>query len=259
METNGKLDRVKREVAIANRMLAELGLATGVLASLGHASLRVPSDPQRFVVKGRGYAIDALARMRPEDMVVCDLDGRLVDGPPGATQCFEVKMHACIFRARPDVQSVVHVHPRFTVLMSVLGIDLVPMCQEGLRLVRRPLPVYPHVKTIQSEEEGQEVATLLGASPAILLRGHGATTTGASLAEAVTNMVWLEEQAKMNWYAYLAAGPDHPRIPDEQIEESDNRPRLTELPHFKEVLSAGRQPRPGGFWPHYAELISRDL
>ncbi|HZU15339.1 MAG TPA: class II aldolase/adducin family protein [Candidatus Dormibacteraeota bacterium] len=250
---------VKRQVAVANRVLAELGLATGVLASLGHASMRLPSEPDKFVVKGRGYAIDALARMRPEDMVVCDLDGYLVDGPPGVSQCFEVKMHSCIYRARPDVQSVVHVHPRFVVVMSVLEAPLVPMCQEGIDLVRHPLPVYPHVKTIHSEEEGQEVARLLGNHKAIILRGHGATTTGSTLAEAVMNMLFLEEQAKMNWYAYCAAGPQHPRISDALIEEIHNRPRLEELPHFQGVLTGQREVGLSGVWKHYADLVSRDL
>jgi len=87
--------------------------------------LRLPERPDRFLVKGRGYKIDALAAMKPEEMVTCDLEGNLVDGPPGATQCFEVKMHSCIYRARPDVQSVVHVHPQYTVTMSVLGAAIV--------------------------------------------------------------------------------------------------------------------------------------
>src|SRR5438270_7473981 len=86
--------------------------------------------------------------MRPEDMVVCDLDGYLVDGPPGGMQCREVKMHSCVYKARPDVMSVVHCHPRFLIVMSVLQATLVPMCQEGIQLVRNPLPVYPHVKTV---------------------------------------------------------------------------------------------------------------
>src|SRR5690349_25156687 len=111
------LDDVKYQVAVANRILAELGFATGVLASLGHASMRTPAG-DGFAVKGRGYNIDALAAMQPEDMVVCDLEGNKVDGPPGSTQCFEVKMHSCIYKTRPDVQAVVHLHPRFTVLMS---------------------------------------------------------------------------------------------------------------------------------------------
>lgn len=255
------LDDVKRQVAVANRVLAEVGIATGVLAALGHASMRVPWEPDKFVVKGRGYRIDALARMRPEDMVVCDLDGNKVDGPPEATQCFEVKMHSCIYKARPDVQSVVHAHPRFTVVMSVLQADIVPMCQEGVHLVRRPLPVYPHVKTVLSEEEGMEVATLLGSSPAILLLGHGATTTGQSLEESVMTMLWLEEQAKMNWYAYCAAGPNHPRIPDGLIDEMAGRPPVSELPHFKGLVSVAREPvgAPGGVYRYYADLVSRDL
>ena len=60
----------------------------------------------------------------------------------------------------PEIQSVVHVHPRFTVLMSMLQQPLVPMCQEGAQLVSRPIPVYPHVKTILSDEEGREVSPL---------------------------------------------------------------------------------------------------
>jgi ribulose-5-phosphate 4-epimerase/fuculose-1-phosphate aldolase len=254
-----ELDQVKHDVAVANRVLVELGLATGILASLGHASLRVPSQPDRFVVKGRGYAIDALARMRPEDMIVCDLDGYKVDGPPGATQCFEVKMHSCIYRARPDVQSIVHAHPRYVVVLSVLQQPIVPMCQEGIDLVRRPLPLYPHVKTILSEEEGREVAGALGDAPAILLQGHGATTTGDSLAESVLNMAWLEEQAKMNWYAYCAAGKDYPRIPEAQIAEMENRPKMTELDHLKTATGTDKSVRLTGTWAHYTDLASRGL
>jgi ribulose-5-phosphate 4-epimerase/fuculose-1-phosphate aldolase len=247
---------VKEQVATANRVLAETGLAAGVLAANGHASLRVPEAPDRFVVKGRGYAMDALARMRPQDMVVCDLDGFLVEGPPGGTQCFEVKMHSCIYRTYPEVQSIVHVHPRYVVVMSVLGVPLVPMCQEGIQLVRQPLPVYPHVKTIQSDEEGMEVADLLGDSKAVILQGHGATTTGASLEEAVMNMLQLEEQAKMNWYACCAAGLEHARIPDANIQEMTDRTPLRELPHFRDVMRQG-QPRISGVWALYTDLVSQ--
>lgn len=256
-----ELDEVKRQVALANRILAEVGLATGVLASLGHASLRVPSEPEQFVVKGRGYSVDALATMRPEDMVVCDIEGNYVSGPPGTSQCYEVKMHSCIYKTHPEVQSVVHVHPRYVVVLSVLGVTLVPMCIEGIQLVRRPLPVYPHIKTIQSDDEGMEVARLLGNSKAIILQGHGAATVGATLRESVVNMLQLEEQAKMNWYAYCAAGPTHPHIPDHLIDEITNRPLVSELPHFEEVLRGRRPGSPGteGVWSYYADLVSRDL
>ena len=253
-----ELEEIKRQVAQANRVLADVGLASGVTAALGHASMRVPSQPDCFVVKGRQYALDALAVMRPEDMVVCDTMGFLVDGPPGITQCSEVKIHSCIYKIRPDVQSVVHVHPRFNVLLSVLGIPLVPMCQEGVHLVRQSLPVYPHVKTIQSDAEGMEVAQLLGDGSAIILQGHGVVTTGPDLAQAVTAMLQLEEQAQMNYYAYCAMGREHPRIPAELIDEMTDRPPLHTLPHFEPVLQ-GRAPQRDGIWNYRISRVSRQL
>jgi ribulose-5-phosphate 4-epimerase/fuculose-1-phosphate aldolase len=156
------------------------------------------------------------------------------------------------------VQSIVHVHARFVVVMSVLEVPLVPMCQEGIQLLRRPLPVYPHVKTIQTDEEGTEVAQLLGDSKAMILQGHGSITAGASLDEAVLASLQLEEQAKMNWYACCAAGVDHKRIGDDRIAEMSGRTPLRELPHFAPVMQAG-SPRLGGVYAHYSDLVAHDI
>ena len=241
------LEDVKREVATANRVLANLGLATGVTAALGHASMRVPSEPNHFFVKGREYEFDALAIMEPDDMVLCDTEGFLIAGRAGLTQCSEVKIHACIYKTHPQVQAVVHVHPRYTILMSVLTGSLKPMRQEGAQLVRHALPVYPHVKTIQSDAEGMEVANVLGDSHAMLLRGHGAVTTGSSLSEAVMGMAQLEEQAQLNYFAYCAQGKDHTYLSDDLLDEMLNRTPLYEQPHFKDVLK-GRPPQRDGIW-----------
>lgn len=249
---------VKHQVAVANRILAEVGFSSGVLASLGHISMRVPEDPEKFVVKGRGYKLDALPKMRPEDMIVCDLDGYVVEAPPGGMQCFEVKMHSCVFKMYPEVQSVVHVHPRFTVLMSVLQSRLLPMCNEGARLVRKPLPVYRHNKIVQTDAEGTEVSKLLSDSKAVLLLGHGATTVGASMEEAFMNMYQLEEQARMNWYAYCAAGPDHPGIPEELLAEPPAS--RADLDHFKESETVlGHGPRVGGVWAYLTDLVEKRM
>ena len=253
-------DRINYDVAVANRVLAEMGLATGPLASLGHASMRVPSAPDTFVVKGRGYEIDALAAVVPEQMVLCDAEGNLLDGPPGSSQCYEVKLHSAIYRSRPDVSSVVHVHPRYAVVMSVLGAVLKPMCREGMELVRSPLPVFPHNRLILTEEDGVAVAHSLGGSAvALLLKGHGAITTGRSLGQAVMNMAHLEEQAKMNWYAYCAAGPGYPAVPDELLAESFGQPPPTALPHFGHVAAEGTASAISGAYTYYASMVSRGL
>lgn len=252
---SSELDDVKREVAAANRVLANLGLASGVTAALGHASMRVPSQPHHFFVKGREYDFDALAIMEPDDMVMCDTDGFLVAARAGLTQCSEVKIHGCIYKLRPDVNAVVHVHPRYTILMSVLTGTLKPMRQEGAQLLRRPLPIYPHVKTIQSDDEGMEVASLLGSESAMLLRGHGAVTAGPSLSEAVMGMAHLEEQAQMNYLAYCAE-VNYPYLRDDVLDEMLNRTPLHEQPHFKDVLK-GREPQRDGTWNFQKRAATR--
>ncbi|HEV8724943.1 MAG TPA: class II aldolase/adducin family protein [Candidatus Binatia bacterium] len=254
---NSDFEDIKREVAAANRVLANLGLAAGVTAALGHASMRVPSEPNHFFVKGREYEFDALAIMEPDDMVMCDTDGFLIAGRAGLTQCSEVKIHACIYKMHPRVQAIVHVHPRYTILMSVLTGSLKPMRQEGAQLVRDPLPIYPHVKTIQSDAEGTEVATLLGDSPVILLRGHGAVTTGSNLSEAVMGMVQLEEQAQLNYLAYCAEGKDYTHLTHDLLDEMVNRTPLYEQPHFKDVLK-GRAAQRDGIWNYQKRAATRD-
>jgi len=253
---NSNLEDVKGEVAAANRVLANLGLAVGVTAALGHASMRVPSEPNHFFVKGREYKFDALAIMEPDDMVMCDTEGFLVAGRAGLTQCSEVKIHACIYKTHPQVQAIVHVHPRYTTLMSILTGSLKPMCQEGAQLVRRPLPMYRHMKTIQSDAEGMEVAKLLGDSRAMLLLGHGAVTTGKSLSEAVMGMAQLEEQARMNYLAYCAQGKDYTYLPDDLVDEMSNRTPLYEQPHFKDVLK-GREAQRDGIWNYQKRAASK--
>ncbi len=250
---------VKRQVAIANRILAEVGLSNGVTASLGHISMRVPENPNHFIVKGRGYEIDALPRMVPEDMIVCDLEGFRVEARPGAMQCFEVKIHSCILRDHPEIMSVCHVHPRHTVLMSTLQKRLLPMCNEGAATVRNPLPVWNKSRLVQMEEDGAGISKLLGDARAILLRGHGAVTAGVSMEQTFMTMYNLEEQARMNWQALCAVGPDYQGIPDELLDETN--PARTELAHFKdsETVIGNSAPRVGGVWGHYTKLIADQL
>ena len=253
------LEDAKHQVAVANRALAEVGLASGPLASKGHISMRLPEDPSRFVVKGRGYDEDALGLMRPEDMVVCDLDGFRVDGPPGITPPQEVKIHSCILRTYPNVQSVVHVHPRFVVLMTLLPATILPVCHEGPQVVRKPPPLYRHYKIIQSDEEGMAVANLLGDNRAVLLLGHGATTAGGSLSESFMNMFNLEEQARINYQLYCAAGPDYAGVPEELLAEPSIP--MKELPHLEGYgqRPPGAGPRLDGSFAYYAKIAERKL
>ena len=258
-----RYEDVREIVATGNRVLAATGLADplGVTVSLGHVSMRVPDDPDLFVVKGRGYIMDALAVVRPEEMILCDREGYMVEGLPGTAQCVEVKIHSCIYKTRPDVQSIVHVHPRYSILMTLLQVPLRPMCIEGTTgggfMTEGPIPVWPHMNVINTEEEGMGVATTLGNSAAVMLEGHGAVTVGSSIDSSITRMLQLEEQARMNYLAYAAAGPNYRSIPQASIDEQFGRTPLGELPHFVEPLATRR---PGnGVWKYYEHLVAQDL
>jgi ribulose-5-phosphate 4-epimerase/fuculose-1-phosphate aldolase len=101
-----------------------------------------------------------------------------------------------------------------------------------------------------------EVANLLGESQAMLLRGHGAVTTGKSLSEAVMSMAQLEEQAQLNYLAYCAEGNNYTHLSDDLIDEMSNRAPLSEQPHFKDVLK-GREPQRDGTWNYQKRAASR--
>lgn len=208
---------LKEKVATANRILATEGLAIGVRSYLGHASARVRGK-DLIVMKGRGFQIDALAKMRPQDMLVLDMEANVVDGPSGIIPQNEVKMHTQIYKARPDVNGVVHVHPRFCILLSLLNKPLIPMCNEGLKLVADGVPYYNNNELISTEEQGDAVAKALGNRSALILRGHGSITVGTSVELATLYMLELEEQAYMNYLALVALGPDYRGIPKEQID-----------------------------------------
>jgi ribulose-5-phosphate 4-epimerase/fuculose-1-phosphate aldolase len=256
-----ELEEAKREAAAGTHLLSIFGLSTGVRVSLGHVSVRVPGQPDKFVVKGRGYRTDALPRTRPEDIVVVDMDGVWVDGPRNIVPCFEVKIHSCIFKARPEVNSVVHVHPKYSTLLSTLGRTLKPMVAEGAALVLNDIPVYPRQKIITTDEEGTEVAKVLGQGAVELLFGHGAVTVGANMQESIMRMVHLEHQAEMNYLAELIDGRDHASIPRELVLEATaggGRSQF-ELPHFKESFARAGETLYSGAWEYWMDVAQSEL
>ena len=248
-----EIDDVKQAVVVANHMLVEMGLSDGPTIERGHASMRIPGQPDKFVIKALG---PALSLVTEDELLVVDMDGFKAEGPKELNLPSEVKLHACLLRERPDVQSVVHVHPPYTVLMSVLEADMGPMCIEGMPLFRKPLPVFPSPRLIIRDEDGMEVVERMGDSQAILLQGHGAATVGGDLEDAVMNMLHVEYVARMNYLAYCAAGPKHATITKDQIAEfGANMQRQRDQAHLKPEVGVTNR-KPGGPWKHYAALMA---
>jgi L-fuculose-phosphate aldolase len=181
------------------------------------------------VIKARGRGEVALSFVQVDDLAVVDLDGRLIDGRAGLASPAEVYIHTQVYRARPELNSAIHIHPQNVVAFTIAEKSLKPIIgaynPSALRLITDGLPLYPRSILINSVERGDDLVQVMGPARACLMRGHGITTTGATVEEATMTAVHLNELAELNWKAELLGGA-HP-ISDEDIADfSGNSDRL---------------------------------
>jgi ribulose-5-phosphate 4-epimerase/fuculose-1-phosphate aldolase len=179
---------------------------------MGHVSARVPGT-DRIITKPRhSEKIRGMDTLTPEQMIVMDLDGNLLDGAePAAKERF---IHTQIYKARPDVLGVVHTHQTLATVFGSVGRPILPILHVEAPLVARGIPIYPSPELIESPEFGDAVAATLADYPVCHLQGHGIVTVAASPEEATVHAIHLERLARAN---YLAAQLGTPRVivPDE--------------------------------------------
>jgi len=168
----------------------------------GHISVRLPDDPQRFLMKPAGIGLE---EMNAGNIITVNIDGKKVDGVSNRHN--EVYIHSEILRARPDVNSVIHTHPINAVVFSSLDKPL-RMVGNDASTFHRGLPVFSETTDlITTRERGAAVARTLGPNPAVLLRNHGIATAGATIEEAVWIALKLERACQMQLMAESAGGP----------------------------------------------------
>jgi L-ribulose-5-phosphate 4-epimerase len=144
-------------------------------------------------------------RLRPEHMVVVDLDGNVVEGDMAPSS--DTASHLYLYRHRPDLGGVVHTHSTFATAFAAVG---------------RPIPVYLTAQAdefggaipcagfalIGGEEIGQVCLECLGDGPAVLLKNHGVITIGPDAEAAVKAAVMIEDVARTTFYALQLGQPD---------------------------------------------------
>ena len=155
---------------------------------------------------------------RPEDIVITDLSGNIVDG--GRRPSSELNLHAAFYRAKPEARSVVHTHSVFCTTLGILG--------EPVRAVHfmigaansREIPLAPYV-TFGTEELAEVAVRFCGGSKAVMLANHGLVTCGGSLADAFELAVTLEYVAQLQYRARCAGSPNV--LDDEQVDAAIER------------------------------------
>ena len=197
------VETLKAKVAQATRMLAQ----EGVIASSGHVSARIPGT-NRIVIGPADVTRDILTA---EDIVTVDLNSQKIDGK--GPQPLETEIHTGIYRARPDVMSVVHSHPVHSVVFSVTKKPILPISVHGA-IFGDGVPTFEHVGHVNTRELGDGLGRALGSRRAVLIKMHGAAIVGASVEEAFVAALQLEENAEKQLWAE-ATGTVEPMTAEE--------------------------------------------
>ncbi|TDQ52032.1 L-ribulose-5-phosphate 4-epimerase [Actinorugispora endophytica] len=182
------VDRLRAEVC---RLHAELLRWNLVTWTSGNISARVP-DADLIVIKPSGLSYDDLT---PESMVVCDLDGAVVDGTHSPSS--DTAAHAYVYRSMPGVGGVVHTHSPYATAWAARGEPIPCAITAMADEFGAEIPVGPFA-LIGGDDIGKGiVATLSGhRSPAVLMRSHGVFTIGADARAAVKAAVMCEDVAR---------------------------------------------------------------
>ncbi len=169
-------------VARACRAMAVAGL----FDMHGHISVR---DGDVIYINDRR---SSRATLRTDQVAVVRIaDGEAVHGEPPS----ETALHLACYRARKDVGSAAHFHPLFATAFATAGKPLVCAYNAGA-VFGHQVPVFDDPDLVRRDEQGREVAKVLGEKRAALLRGHGVIVVGEDVPACVTASLFLEESAK---------------------------------------------------------------
>lgn len=205
------LEELKRKVALGNRIMFHQGLAD----YHGHVSARIPGTRQ-FLIKPVLAPLGAIAA---KDIIQVDIDEykqvceqnwakagnkrevTRIKAPPRETM-----IHAAIYEARPDVNSVVHTHQPLATAFSAAGVPLLPIYNQAA-VFAPETPIFASPRLIYTVQDGREICETLGNRMAMLLQGHGVVVVGDSLEYATVHAIYLERTAYMQWVASSVGKP----------------------------------------------------
>jgi HCOMODA/2-hydroxy-3-carboxy-muconic semialdehyde decarboxylase len=202
------------DLIAANRILA----MEGIVDAQGHVSVRHNRDPNRYLI--------ALARapelVTAEDLMEYDLDSNPVRDP-GRRQYSERFIHGEIYKARPDVMSVVHSHSPSVVPFGLVGARMQAMFHNAAFLAAG-VPVFDiHEKfgatdmLVGNGDKGVALAHVLGKNHVCLMRAHGIVACGPTLQSAVFRAVYTEVNARIqHWTMALGRGAPIAALDDEE-------------------------------------------
>lgn len=205
------LEKLKEELVALHLELPKNNL---VVWTGGNVSTR-DAETGLVVIKASGIRYED---MRPEHMVVVDLDGKIVEGECKPSS--DVHSHLYIYRHRPDVGGVVHTHSVYATAFAAVNKPIPVVLTAIADEFGGPIPCGGFA-LIGDDAIGKVVLECIGSSPAILLKNHGVFSIGKNATAAVKAAVMTEDNAKAVWLALQIGMPDE--ISREDVEKLHHR------------------------------------
>lgn len=201
------LEKIKEDLVKLHMELPRYNL---VVWTGGNVSARDP-ESGLMVIKASGISYDD---MKPEHMVVMDMDGKIVEGNYKPSS--DAYSHLYIYKNRPDVNGVVHTHSSYATAFAAVNKPIPVVLTAIADEFGGPIPCGGFAP-IGDDQIGKEVVEKIGSSPAILLKNHGVFTIGKTAKAAVKAAVMTEDNARTVWMAMQIGVPEE--LPADVVEK----------------------------------------
>ena len=177
-------------------------IKTGMtVGTWGNISVR---DPETDLIYISPSGMDYLT-IRPQHVVVLSLDAEVVDGD--AEPSIERHMHAAVYRARPEINAVVHTHPVFSSVFGVVKLDLPAVSEDFAQIVGDKVTFALPYELPGTEALAQVAVRALGDRFAVMQPNHGALSIGETMKKALKVSTVLEKNAQIYLFAKLLGTP----------------------------------------------------
>ncbi len=191
------LETLRQRVYELHMELVRYGL---VVWTMGNVSARDP-ETGLVVIKPSGVRYE---HMRPEDMVVVDLDGQVVEGALKSSS--DTLTHLAVYRQRADVNGMCHTHSTFATAFAAVG-KPIPCFLTGMADEFGGEIPLGEFSLIGNASIGEIIVRRIGGCAAILMQNHGVFTIGKTAADAVKAAVMCEDAARTSYYALQLGAP----------------------------------------------------
>lgn len=237
-ETKSPERQVREDLAACHRLVERFGWTELIY---NHATARVPGKPGHMLVKPDRILYQ---QVNATNLLECDLDGNLPPGAPVINRTVPV-IHGAIYRARPDVQAILHTHTPAGMAVSSMECGILPLNQTAMQFHNR-VGYHEFMGVADNFEECDHIVRALAQHGTLIMRNHGVLTVGSSISQAFVRLFYLERCCQSQVMLMTAAANNNTAIhmPDPKV--------------IEETAQAWDKDTMQREWPAYIALLDRE-